>query len=317
VVNRHASSARPTDPAQALAGISSSAWSPDPDVGLSPDSRDTYTQALFAPAAASRSGGGVRRTARRTWPRGAWWWAGLGGLTAATAFSLVLVLARPRPTAALARGAAVVPVALAARGGSGKAAATAPAASRPSVPTRTVDLFPYVDPARDTIAGNWRIEGGALMSDASHRARMGIRYPVPREYDFRVQFTQVDGDNCVAQLFTAGNPAALILGGWKRTVSGFQQIAGKWANVNATGVRGLKFENGRMHTSVVRVRTDSIEAWLDGERITAYATDGSDLSNRDWEPRGYPLGVGSEVSSTIFHKIELVEYGKPGSAAAH
>jgi hypothetical protein len=151
------------------------------------------------------------------------------------------------------------------------------------------------------------------MSDASHRARLGIPYAVPREYDFRVQFTQVDGDNCVAQLFTAGNPAALVLGGWNRTVTGFQQIGGKWANINATGVRRLKWENGRMHTSVVRVRKDRIEAWLDGKLITSHVTDGSDLSNRDWGVPGYEIGIGSEVSSTIFHTIELVAFGPPGA----
>ena len=127
----------------------------------------------------------------------------------------------------------------------------------------------------------------------------------------------MDGDNCAAQMFTAGRPAVLVLGAYKRTVTGFQQIAGKWVNANETGVRGIKFENGRMHTSVVKVRKDSIEAWLDGNRITAYATDGSDLSNRDWEVPSYAIGLGSEYSSTIFHKIELVECGVPAAPAGH
>jgi hypothetical protein len=227
----------------------------------------------------------------------------------------VFILARPRPSSALARSAAAAAPSIP-LDGPRKTLTTAPAASTAPVPSRTVDLFPFVDPTRDRIGGTWRIEGGALMSDASHRARLGIRYPLPREYDFRIQFTQVDGDNCAAQMFTAGNPAVLVIGAWKRTVTGFQQIAGRWANNNVTGVRGLKFENGRMHTSVVRVRKDSIEAWLDGKRIIAYATDGSDLSNRDWEPAGFPLGVGSEFTSTIFHKLELVELGTPAATPA-
>jgi len=151
------------------------------------------------------------------------------------------------------------------------------------------------------------MDGDAVISDASHRARLAIRYRLPREYDFKIQFTQVDGDNCAVQMFTAGNPCMLVMGGWKRTVTGFQQIGGKSANVNPTGVRDLDWENGRKHTSVIRVRRQSIEAWLDGKLITSYKTDGSDLSNRDWEVNGYALGLGSEVSSTIFHSAELIE----------
>jgi hypothetical protein len=59
--------------------------------------------------------------------------------------------------------------------------------------------------------------------------------------------------------------------------------------------------------SVVKVRKDGIEAWLDGERICVYATDGHDLNNRDWPINDAALGVGSEVSPTVFHAIELIE----------
>jgi hypothetical protein len=253
-------------------------------------------------------------------------WGAGGGAAVALILLVVFAMSRSGPP----RGA-VASVSSSGNGG-GSMGNPAPAAPAPTVDAaagvatpaaavtgatgRTIDLLPHIDVERDRIAGAWRIERGALMSEASHRARIGIRYPLPREYDFRVQFTQVDGDNCAVQMFTAGNPAAFIIGGWKRTVTGFQQIAGRWANSNLTGVRGIKFENGQMHTSVVRVRKDSIEAWLDGKRIAAYATDGSDLSNRDWEIGKYPLGVGSEVTSTVFHRIELIEVGSDAAASA-
>jgi hypothetical protein len=232
-----------------------------------------------------------------------WTWASLGGAVVAVAFSVTFMVNRPAPARAAAARASGSPAVVPAPAPSSTAE---PAADRVG---RTIDLLPYVDLARDTVGGQWRLDGGALICDASHRARVGIRYRVPREYDFRVQFTQVDGENCAAQMFTAANPAALVLGGWKRTVTGFQQIDNKWANANPTGVRGLRWDNGRKHTSVVRVRRQSIEAWLDGKLITSHKTDGSDLSNRDWDVPGYALGVGSEVSSTIFHAVELIEVG--------
>jgi len=280
-------------------------------VGLSPDARDTYAKAVLEPLTPAKPATGFRPD----WLKTASSCAAVGGVSVAILFSLVLFLTRHRPASTFASGPATPPVVPDSAGNVAPGAAPNAAASKPSVALRTVDLFPYLDPARDTVGGAWRVEGNAVMSDASHRARLGIRYPVPREYDFRIQFTQVDGDNCATQIFTAGRPAVFVLGAYKRTVTGFQQIAGKWVNANETGVRGIKFENGRMHTSIVKVRKDSIEAWLDGARITSYATDGSDLSNRDWELPGYAIGLGSELSSTIFHKVELIEFGPPAERA--
>jgi len=245
-----------------------------------------------------------------------WTWASLGGVAVAVAFTIAVIANRPRPARALAKSTdrpAVEPAAAAPK----PAASAAPAGSPGLTDGRTIDLLPCVDVARDTVSGKWQIDRGTLVCDASRRARIGIRYQVPREYDFRVQFTQVDGDNCAAQIFSAGNPGVLVLGAFKRSISGFQQIAGRWVDnkENPTGVRGIRWENGRTHTSVVRVRKGSIEAWLDGKMITSYATDGSDLSNKDWAVAGCPLGVGSEVSSTIFHKLELVEVGNTAQAS--
>src|SRR5206468_5979627 len=94
VVNRHPGPARPSDPAQALAGLSSSSpWTPDPDVGLSPDARDTYAKELLAPLAPAKAA----PRARPEWLKSASSWAAAGGVSVAILFSLVSVLARHRP----------------------------------------------------------------------------------------------------------------------------------------------------------------------------------------------------------------------------
>jgi hypothetical protein len=290
------------DPVEALAGMcSSSPWAPEPDHAPSAEPPVALATGPFQGRVDDSTG-----RARPAWVTSPWTWASLGGVAVAIIFSLIVVMNRPGPARAVAARPANGPAPYA-------EPSTAPVPEQPAAAAaatgRTIDLLPYIDLNRDTIGGQWRLDGGALISDASHRARVAIRCRLPREYDFRIQFTQVDGDNCAVQMFTAGNPAALVMGGWKRTVTGFQQIANKSANVNATGVRDLDWENGRKHTSVVRVRRDSIEAWIDGKLVTSYKTDGSDLANRDWDINGYALGLGSEVSSTIFHTVELVEVG--------
>jgi hypothetical protein len=175
---------------------------------------------------------------------------------------------------------------------------------------RPINLLALIDPDKHNLGGNWRKENGELISDHSTRAKVYIPYKPPAEYDFKIEFTRLGIDNCVTQMFTHKKSAALILGGWKGTASGFQQLGGKSANSNSTTVLGIKWQAGKRHTSIVKVRKDGIEAWLDGERICVYATDGSDLFNRDWPINEASLGVGSEVSPTVFHTIELIEIPK-------
>jgi hypothetical protein len=175
---------------------------------------------------------------------------------------------------------------------------------------RTVNLLRLIDPASDTLTGNWKLITGEfapqLTSDATQHARLNIPYQPPQEYDFRVDFTRTGGDNCMAQMFTHQNPCCLVLYGWKGTVSGFQQVNGQSAERNSTGVHDLPTSNGQRHTSIIKVRKNAIEAWLDGNMIIHYDTTGEDLGAKDWNI-GAPLGVGSQLSPTIFHTIELTE----------
>jgi hypothetical protein len=180
-----------------------------------------------------------------------------------------------------------------------------------------VNLLRLIDPTRDTVNGTWQLKTGEfapeLVSDATHHARIGIPYLPPQEYNFRVDFTRQSGDNCMAQIFTHHNPAALVLFGWKGTVCGFQQIGDQSAEHNVTGVRGIPTDNDQRHVSIIRVRKHSIEAWLDGKLVTRYDTDGSDLASKDWAVSS-PLGVGSQLSPTTFHNIELTEISGQGHA---
>jgi hypothetical protein len=284
---------------------SSDDWVPDPEREPAAAPPVAFASGPFQPRVPDAEAVADRPTLAAS----PWTWASLGGVVVALTFSAVFFLNRPRPAQAVGRATSPASASITRASTATPAAVALAAADAVKPGPVTTDLLPLVNLKRDVIAGSWRIANGALMSDGSARARVGFRLSLPREYDFRVQFTQVDGNNCVSQIFTSQNSGSLVLGGWKRKFTGFQQIRGRWADnpQNPTRLAGLKFENGRMHTSVVKVRKGSIEAWLDGKRIASYATDGSDLSNMDWGVQGYPLGIGSELSSTIFHKVELIE----------
>jgi hypothetical protein len=248
----------------------------------------------------------------------------MGGVAVGLIFFVVFLVARSGPTTtrasanrtpppqkietAPAAASAAAPAAAPVHSSKATSAApTTPAAVPAAYGYRTINLLALIDPEKHALGGNWRKENGELISDHSHRAKIYVPYKPPAEYDFKIEFTRLGVDNCVAQMFTHNKPAALILGGWKGSASGLQQLNGKSANSNSTTVLGIKWEVGKRHTSIVKVRKDGIEAWLDGERICVYATDGGDLHNRDWPINEAALGVGSEVSPTVFHSIELIE----------
>jgi hypothetical protein len=107
------------------------------------------------------------------------------------------------------------------------------------------------------------------------------------------------------------------MNGWKGEASAFHMIGGKIGKDGPTAVRGLDFQAGKRHVSIVKVRKDAIEAYIDGELKTRYSTNGNDLTCvKDWDLKSKALGIGSYSNSTIFHAIEVTEYNTKGTALA-
>jgi hypothetical protein len=305
-------SSRPVGPQEALALVSSSsAWMPDPEPPPSPDFSGLGS-GVAARTTGVEEGEGKAATVVEVESGQAWIVAACAAGVALLALvvTAVVLLTRPvAPRVTVARNAG-------GQMGAGQAKAIPVAALQTPAPgPRVVNLLKLIDPRRDTFTGNWRLQTGGpaplLSSDATQHARMNIPYEPPEEYDFRVTFTRTGGDNCMTQIFRHKNPCALILFGWKGTVSGFHLVKNQSAEHNLTGVHDLPTENGQLHMSMVRVRRHYIEAWLDGAMISHYDTDGEDLGSKDWTI-DMPLGVGSQLSPTTFQAIELTEVSGAG-----
>jgi hypothetical protein len=178
----------------------------------------------------------------------------------------------------------------------------------------TIDLLSKVKPDKDAIAGNWRWQDGALISDRTDNARIMLPYQPPEEYDFKIAFTTERGD--VTQILAAkSRQFAWLIGHWGNTRCGLELVDGKRAWDNATTVhRGCDLN--RRQTSEVRVRRNLVSAYLNGRRICTFNTDFGDLSLIDGWHLGdnKALGLHSWRSSTSFHTVELFEmtgHGKP------
>jgi hypothetical protein len=173
-----------------------------------------------------------------------------------------------------------------------------------------MNLLAMLDLSRDVVGGEWREVPGGITSDDSKYARLALPYQPPAEYDFKVEFTRTGRiEESVVQLFVLhGHGCAWVMNGWQGALCAFSMINGRVGKDNGTATRDVPLHAGERHISVVKVRKDAIEAYLDGKLLNRHPTNGSDLSLvRDWDLRGRPLGIGSFQNAVVFHAIEILE----------
>ena len=181
-----------------------------------------------------------------------------------------------------------------------------------------INLLPLLDPLQDAVAGAWKIQDGALFSDKAFYSRIEIPFEPPQEYDLRITFTRLSGNDSVSQILSfSGRPFSWSMGGSNNKVFGFETIGGISALGNPSTVsRPNCLVNGRKYDSVVQVRANGVKAWLDGELISQWKTDYHDMDiYPEWKLRNPALpGLGCWDSATVFHTIQLREVTGKGKA---
>ena len=180
-----------------------------------------------------------------------------------------------------------------------------------------VDLLKLVDVNRDAVKGHWELRNGKLVSDDADMGRVEFLYQPPAEYDFRVVFSRTAGNDCMAQICgPVDHQFGLIIGGWENSVFGFELVGGKRANGNATTQRSKDMvANGRRYTSVIKVRKDRVQSYVDGKLILEWKTDYSDMSLPDYLQlhRTDTLGLASCRSPMIFEAVGVREVTGKGT----
>ncbi len=201
----------------------------------------------------------------------------------------------------------------------------------PQKPFAKVNLLDLIDPARDTVLGEWKwTSSGDLtvaMADPNGEntppeslARIAIPVPaseLPPEYDITTTFTRHSGTKPITLIFTNGsNQAALEIGAWTRDNDVYKQ----WVWINTISKRplsdspsrsGITIETSRKYTAVLKVRKDKIILTLDGSEVFRTETDSANLSNPVWTlPANASLGLGVCRGSTTFHSL-TIQAAKP------
>lgn len=171
-----------------------------------------------------------------------------------------------------------------------------------------INLLRLIDPKKDTVAGTWQLRDRALIANSSEGARIEIPYRPPVEYDFRVTFIRTSGSTIVQICVAGGHSFMSVVGGWGNRFAGFENINGFGVEQNATQVL-LPLTDGQQYISLVKVRRNRVEEYLDGKLIAQRQTDYRDMrTDKGMElRRGDVLGLAAQEAETTFISADLVE----------
>lgn len=178
---------------------------------------------------------------------------------------------------------------------------------------RRVNLLACVDLKKDAVGGEWQMNRDGLVSPKGQVGVMQFPYRPSTEYDYRISFRRLEGEDSIYQVFPAARSScAWIVGGWGNNVCGIQWVDGAEANGNSTTTKREHYvPMGSLHTTVVKVRKDSIRGFLDDVQLAEVATirlTANDLGMRD----ASCLGLRVWNSVVAFESIEVVEVAGEG-----
>jgi len=174
---------------------------------------------------------------------------------------------------------------------------------------KALNLLPLIEPARDTVRGEWTREFDTLVGDHGGFATIEIPYRPAAEYDYRVEFTpRKRGSVGALHLAKADHGFTFNFFGSGGATFGFECIDGKALPGNPTATRMVPMEIGRRYVTLVEVRTNEVRAFLNNCFVAAWKTDYSDLQTDErWKLRDAALlGLGCQTR-VEFHSARVRE----------
>jgi hypothetical protein len=99
-------------------------------------------------------------------------------------------------------------------------------------------------------------------------------------------------------------PCTLIVGGWGGMVVGLSSIDGMDASENET-MTLKNFDKGRWYRIILRVTEQTIEAWIDNEKVVDFTIGDSALSIRPEVELSKPFGIASWRTTAAIRNIRL------------
>jgi hypothetical protein len=167
--------------------------------------------------------------------------------------------------------------------------------------------------------GQWEItdfggQGDVYVKDGAIYMEMGndmtgISWKGPlirTHYEITLEAMRISGSDFFCGLtFPVGeNFCSLILGGWGGGVCGLSNIDYYDAANNET-TRFISFEDNKWYKVRLRVTTDRIKAWLDGEELVNIEITGRKIDTRAEVDLSQPLGIATWQTGGAVRNIKI------------
>ena len=158
--------------------------------------------------------------------------------------------------------------------------------------------------------GDVYVEDGAIVLLKGEELT-GIRWDgavVPIDYEIRLEAMRVEGEDFFCGLTFPVNDdhCSLIVGGWRGKVVGLSNIDLMDAAENETTVL-VDFETGRWYDIRMRVTSERIEVWIDGDRIVDVGIAGRIIDVRYEVEACRPLGIATWQTMGAMRNIIIIK----------
>ncbi|MBI3854597.1 MAG: hypothetical protein HY293_02775 [Planctomycetes bacterium] len=184
-----------------------------------------------------------------------------------------------------------------------------------------VDLLKLIDPRRDSVEGDWKMEKDALIVPAGRKtAGLQIPYSPPEEYDLRMVIARRSGFQDIYTGLVIGGKQLLthVDSGPRGDEGGVERLDGKSWIDNEVKYSGSKFFNDdRPHVLLYSVRKSALTISGDGRPLMRWKTDVKRITPSNLCPNQTAMYLGNWETSFEISQMLLFPVSGQGQKLGH
>jgi hypothetical protein len=176
-----------------------------------------------------------------------------------------------------------------------------------------IDLLNLVGNQAKVTEGSWSTDATGLKSAGDSNSIL-LPYSPPEEYDLRVTFTRIRGNDTIAIICPLEHGTVnWIASGWNGDTFGFAHLTSNrgWVTITKSSIPNGVVKGVR-YTAVIRVRKAGVKALFNDQLISEFAGDGTGYRCDPSEINGVRVIGFSAKESVVISSVEIEEISGHG-----